>query len=969
MTPGDVVLHYRHGVILALGEVVSGGSPGDVERTYGPASERDRGWLTRVEYFPLDDGIPLVELPPRDGGEGPFNLHGKPKMGYLFPIDTGYAAQVRERFADRWPAGSPWAAGERRYWMFQCNPKQYDLFEHLPQLPPGTNDSWVVTRYRDEMRPGDGVVLWQSGARAGIYALARLTGTPRLAPTADFRPETVGAEEHRVDLRIERHVLPPITRDQARTDPVLAGLDVLLRPWHGTDFAVTRDQWRAILSIAPLEPEPARTGRWDDLVRWARRFAESIDFDAEERQYKLRIAEKVTAAANSVRSNEPEWPQLLRQAFGSPNNLTTFYAHGPLLNWVDANQEDARQALLALWDEQREAADAVAAFCAALPAEVSGAGTQTNLASYLAVARGAEHHPIYRATPFAKAYQLAEWPQGSNPSPGERYGEALEFLDAFAAACRAGGVERMRDRLDAQGVLWRLMSGAAPDGWSPREIEMYERFMRGQEVDQLADLVEAFRKEVDYPVNGREERARERAELAAALTLTALDEPALPLLRRLAGPAYGSPGSQPGFNRLLQSEETTARLMSTLRHLLHGPGEVEQRLDDCLGGDYKLPGVGEAMLVKALAVADPQRWIPCYVTAGKVGKLQILELLGEEPPTGLTPGGLAAACNDQIRSRLEPYLPDDPWGVQEFTWWRLRRRVPEATLKTLAEELYLTEDFLNQTLRLLDDKGQVVFYGPPGTGKTYVARKLAGHIARGGGTVEKVQFHPSYAYEDFVEGYRPRLAEESGQVTYEVVDGPLKRIAATAQERPDVTHVLLIDELNRANVAKVLGELLFLMEYRDEEIRLQYSDVSFALPKNLRIIATMNTADRSIALVDTALRRRFHFVEFFPDKPPINDVLRRWLADHHRDLQWVADVVDRANKELDDRHVAIGPSHFMKPALDEDSVAMAWNHSVMPFLEEHFFSNPDELDRFKLDVLRKPSAQPAAVEETDPSES
>lgn len=128
-------------------------------------------------------------------------------------------------------------------------------------------------------------------------------------------------------------------------------------------------------------------------------------------------------------------------------------------------------------------------------------------------------------------------------------------------------------------------------------------------------------------------------------------------------------------------------------------------------------------------------------------------------------------------------------------------------------------------------RGQVIFYGPPGTGKTFVARKLAGHIGRGGGTVEQVQFHPSYAYEDFIEGYRPKLVK--GQVTYEVVDGPLKRIAATAQERPDLTHVLLIDELNRVNVPKVLGELLFLLEYRDEEIRLQYSDIPFALPPNL----------------------------------------------------------------------------------------------------------------------------------------
>jgi MoxR-like ATPase len=307
--------------------------------------------------------------------------------------------------------------------------------------------------------------------------------------------------------------------------------------------------------------------------------------------------------------------------------------------------------------------------------------------------------------------------------------------------------------------------------------------------------------------------------------------------------------------------------------------------------------------------------------------------------------------------------------MQEFTWWLLHREhVPETPLAALADELYLSEDFLARILRLLEDKGQVVFYGPPGTGKTFVARKLAGHIARGGGTVEKVQFHPSYAYEDFIEGYRPKLVD--GQVTYEVVDGPLKRVAAVALERPDLTHVLLIDELNRANVAKVLGELLFLLEYRDEEIRLQYSDTLFALPKNLLIIATMNTADRSIALVDTALRRRFHFVPFFPDTAPIDTLLKRWLDDRQPELRWVADVVDAANKLLVDRNVAIGPSHFLKPQLTEELVELAWQSSVMPFLEEHFFADPDQLRQFELGRLRSgSSAQDAgAGEDTEVDE-
>jgi len=119
--------------------------------------------------------------------------------------------------------------------------------------------------------------------------------------------------------------------------------------------------------------------------------------------------------------------------------------------------------------------------------------------------------------------------------------------------------------------------------------------------------------------------------------------------------------------------------------------------------------------------------------------------------------------------------------------------------------------------------------------------------------VEIVQFHPSYAYEDFVEGYRPTLTD-AGQPGFELVPGPLKRVAEKAVANPETKHVLLIDEINRGNIAKVFGELYYLLEYRDQKINLQYNHKEqFGLPKNLWLIGTMNTADRSIALIDAAL--------------------------------------------------------------------------------------------------------------------
>ena len=285
---------------------------------------------------------------------------------------------------------------------------------------------------------------------------------------------------------------------------------------------------------------------------------------------------------------------------------------------------------------------------------------------------------------------------------------------------------------------------------------------------------------------------------------------------------------------------------------------------------------------------------------------------------------------------------------------KLGSRPPVKTLKALTAELLLSGEFLEEIRTLLYDKGQVIFQGPPGTGKTYVAQALANCLAGAEERVTLVQFHPSYAYEDFVRGFRPALV--NGQAGFTLQDGPLLRAAEKARNDKGSKHFLIIDEINRGNLAKVFGELYFLLEYRDKKIRMQYQqddEDDFSLPPNLYIIGTMNTADRSIALVDLALRRRFYFIEFHPDNKPVKGVLRRWLGEGS-DIEWVADVVDAANNLLkDDKHAAIGPSYFMKERLNQEMVERIWKHSVLPYIEERLFGDDNQIKQFDLKTLCK----------------
>jgi 5-methylcytosine-specific restriction protein B len=282
--------------------------------------------------------------------------------------------------------------------------------------------------------------------------------------------------------------------------------------------------------------------------------------------------------------------------------------------------------------------------------------------------------------------------------------------------------------------------------------------------------------------------------------------------------------------------------------------------------------------------------------------------------------------------------------------------LPPVTDALAVDLLVHDRSWLEEMRELLSDEGQLVFYGPPGTGKTYLAMKLAEYFGGGPEQVKIVQFHPSYAYEDFFEGFRPVEDPETRDVAFRLTAGPLRELAdlASREGSRHIPHFLIIDEINRANLAKVFGELYFLLEYRTRSVRLTYSGDDFALPPNLFVIGTMNTADRSIALVDAAMRRRFAFVELSPRAEPTAGLLARWLKRESRDLE-PAHLLDALNARIDDADFAIGPSYLMRPGVYRDGgLERTWRTKILPLLEEyHYGEGLDVAARYSIDSLRE----------------
>ncbi len=269
------------------------------------------------------------------------------------------------------------------------------------------------------------------------------------------------------------------------------------------------------------------------------------------------------------------------------------------------------------------------------------------------------------------------------------------------------------------------------------------------------------------------------------------------------------------------------------------------------------------------------------------------------------------------------------------------------------EEVFIDEEQYNSILSILSKKKNIILEGAPGVGKTFMAKRLAYSIigAKDNSKVELIQFHQSYSYEDFIEGYRPC---ENG---FKLQNGIFYELCKKANKDKENNYYIIIDEINRGNLSKIFGELLMLIESdkRGEELTLVYSGEKFSVPENLYIIGLMNTADRSLALIDYALRRRFSFIKIEPAFEN-QKFIKTFNEKFDNKFNNILDVIKKINEAIEqDKSLGagfkIGHSYFC-PNLknrkgnkkDIEDIIM---YEIVPLLEEYWYDDEESIIQWK----------------------
>lgn len=829
----------------------------------------------------------------------------------------------------------------QRSWIFQANPQIYDIAEALQDL---ATIRWCVRQFKTEIHAGDTAFIWISGNNAGVLARGTVTCDPDLmGEVAEEVPyykqaQTDNTEELCVDIKIDRVFDEPISRKLLLDNPVLRSMTILRSPQR-TNFALTSEEAAALAAICE---QPQSTDSGPTL---SSAFAKFHENPVEQLRVTIRRkrAEQLREMLSDVDSidldtfNHDVW------VFESLTLLDGEDIKGQLFPDQDLSPEYCERIRTAVDVGQLEMHGNYVWGSAShvFGPQLRGQGDGEKL-EYVRTALAILNDP--KLPPVEKAKQIRDVPGfGFNMATGL---VMVKHPDEFA--------------------IWNKQSKEAFNklGYDANDLSSFQTSVRTLREDLGADdflELDWFLYQVSQDViQIGQTGSTVGPDATTRYWAMGLGEGGRLWKQCLSDSIIAIGWDRLGDLRQFNTKDEFAEALKVHRtddkYPINDSLACYQFTHEMAVGDYVFAKQGMVNLYGLGIIKSEYEYDPDRSEYRNVRKVEWLADGHWVIPDNARVPVKTLTDVSNYQSFLKFALPLVEREVEGTGGTEVVEREPY-TIDQALKGLFISEERFKDILDSLGRKKNVILQGPPGCGKTFMSKRLAYALLgfKDRTKVAMVQFHQSYAYEDFIQGWRP---EAGGG--FQLRNGVFYEFCRKASDDEKSNYVFIIDEINRGNLSKIFGELLMLIEAdkRGEPFAmpLTYStdlNDTFYIPSNVHIVGMMNTADRSLAMVDYALRRRFTFVDLRPGFD--TEDFQSFLEENDVDSDVIATIISKMlklNEEIRAEKTNLGPGFeighsFFCPQGTEDDLAMAWYRSIIraeiaPLLREYWF---DDLDK------------------------
>ena len=815
------------------------------------------------------------------------------------------------------------------YWVFQGNPSKYD-FENA--LKNGLLNDWTASKHREDFRIGDKVIFWLSGKKAGCFALGEITDEPfELEDSVDENWKVDQNSKWKVGIKITHNLWAnPIYKEEIDVSPELAHLNVGLQ---GSNFKATKDEYNCFVDII----NSRKSGAYNKIKK---------ALDADKLNVFISILKKFTAN-HHLKENDPRISFNIRES----NSRLVFVIGGRYSLCIEKKKKETILSFISEHDITNTT-------------EVPFKSKKGEVEAYW------NHFNFDKHEEFEKLVF-----EGLNSELQRNYHCNYKNFSNHEFAVDILGESKVK--------YWIYAPGLNAMMWD----EFYNDGLMGLEWDILGDL-NAYKSKEEISLRLKELENSESSKSNDALANydfkenMAIGDIVIAKKGRSAYLGYGEVVSDYYFDDLAQNykhrrkvnwkkkglwnseHEIVLKTLTDITNLPYKPNPsilAPQAILNIINGPnseamnhqplnqilYGPPGTGKTFRLKneyfskyttnestltpdqhfVKVVSDCSWWQVIAIALIQEGKSKVSTLVENKwvkqkaelsnsntiRPTlwGQLQSHTIDTCEFvNVKNKQQPFI----FNKTEDSFWEILQDEVKENAPELFELIDSVENFQPSTDKVIE---RYVF----------------------------TTFHQGYSYEDFIEGIKPVLEGNDGQLVYQIEDGIFKSLCNRAAADPKNKYAIFIDEINRGNVSAIFGELITLIEAdkrkdTSNELRaiLPYSKSTFVVPSNIDIYGTMNTADRSVEALDTALRRRFSFVEMLPDATKLRG---KEIQGIH--LETLLTSINERIEVLVDRDHTIGHAFFINTENIED-LRFAFGNKIIPLLQEYFYGNYQKME-------------------------